>query len=87
VRTHTTQYCLSSHPPTPDQFVEKELAPRRQGAMKRRKIHIVNNHKFYARFFRQPTYCAHCREFLWGLGKQGYECQSESSMGCGGKGE
>lgn len=57
------------------EFVEKELAPRRQGAMKRRKIHVVNNHKFYARFFRQPTYCAHCKEFMWGFGKQGYECE------------
>eukprot|EP00039_Didymoeca_costata_P019199 m.336602 g.336602 ORF g.336602 m.336602 type:complete len:580 (+) comp17906_c0_seq1:216-1955(+) len=56
-------------------FVEVTEKPIRAGAMKRKKVHMANNHKFYARFFRQPTFCGHCKKFLWGLGRQGYQCE------------
>ncbi|KAJ3602723.1 hypothetical protein NHX12_030472 [Muraenolepis orangiensis] len=48
---------------------------RRRGAIKQAKIHFIKNHEFIATFFRQPTFCSVCREFVWGLNKQGYKCK------------
>lgn len=38
---------------------------RRRVAIKHNKVHEVKGHKFVAKFFRQPTFCAFCKEFLW----------------------
>uniref|UniRef100_A0A8C6UJ60 Protein kinase C n=1 Tax=Neogobius melanostomus TaxID=47308 RepID=A0A8C6UJ60_9GOBI len=57
---------------------KEEEAPtitRRRGAIKQAKIHFIKNHEFIATFFRQPTFCSVCREFVWGLNKQGYKCR------------
>uniref|UniRef100_A0A667Z311 Protein kinase C n=1 Tax=Myripristis murdjan TaxID=586833 RepID=A0A667Z311_9TELE len=48
---------------------------RRRGAFKQPKVHFIRNHEFTATFFGQPTFCSVCREFLWGLNKQGYKCR------------
>ncbi|XP_043492319.1 putative protein kinase C delta type homolog isoform X2 [Polistes fuscatus] len=48
----------------------------RRGAVKHNKVHIIRGHRLVAKFFRQPTFCAFCKDFLWGFGKQGYQCQA-----------
>ncbi|XP_041783150.1 putative protein kinase C delta type homolog isoform X4 [Anopheles merus] len=61
------------------QFVQKTKArdiTKRRGAIKHQRTHEINGHKFVAKFFRQPTFCAFCKEFLWGFGKQGYQCKT-----------
>ncbi|KAF3859373.1 hypothetical protein F7725_021772 [Dissostichus mawsoni] len=53
---------------------------QRRGAIKQAKVHVVKCHEFSATFFPQPTFCSVCKEFVWGLNKQGYQCRRECQM-------
>ncbi|CAD1477445.1 unnamed protein product, partial [Heterotrigona itama] len=37
---------------------------KRRGAVKHNKVHVVRGHRLVAKFFRQPTFCAFCKDFL-----------------------
>ncbi len=57
-------------------FKQNTQAFNRRRIAMRRKVHQIYGHKFMATWFRQPTFCSICRDFMWGLfNTQGYQCQ------------
>lgn len=51
------------------------LVRKRRDAVRLLKVHEYQGHQFIAKFFSQFTFCSFCSEFLWGFGKQGYQCK------------
>uniref|UniRef100_A0A4W5NQV9 protein kinase C n=1 Tax=Hucho hucho TaxID=62062 RepID=A0A4W5NQV9_9TELE len=43
---------------------DEPMTLNRRRAIKHAKVHFIKNHEFTATFFRQPTFCSVCREFV-----------------------
>merc|ERR1712227_787871 len=69
--TSTTEYYDEN-----DQSRQTVRQVGRHGAVRGKKIYEMRGHQFTPHYLKQPTFCSHCTDFIWGVfGTQAYRCQ------------
>merc|ERR1719225_1034292 len=72
-----TVHVFPGLPPAPGQLCHGEdRSIYRRGARRWRKMYKVNGHIFQAKRFNRRAYCAYCHDRIWGLGRQGFRCNT-----------
>ncbi|XP_029656009.1 calcium-dependent protein kinase C-like [Octopus sinensis] len=55
---------------------QDKIERQRKGAVKLKDEILVNDHQMVRHYFKSPTYCGHCCQFIWGITKrQGFKCK------------